>query len=112
MMIAHYEHSTQAEGRTWSLETVIEGAADRLSPILMTSLATALGLLPLALGSGEAGREIEGPMAIVILGGLISSAALNLLILPALALRWGKFDRARPAGEEGSGDAISIGTNI
>jgi CzcA family heavy metal efflux pump len=110
MMIAHYEHVTQVEGRPWSLETAIEGAADRFSPILMTSLATALGLLPLALGSGAPGREIEGPMAIVILGGLISSAALNLLVLPALALRWGKFDRLRPAGEEGSGHGISLGT--
>jgi CzcA family heavy metal efflux pump len=92
MMVAHYEHLVDVEGRAWSRETSIEGAADRLSPILMTSLATALGLLPLALGSGEPGRELEGPMAIVILGGLISSAVLNLLVLPALALRFGLFD--------------------
>ena len=52
---------------------------------------TALGLLPLALGTGEAGQEIEGPMAIVILGGLITSTALNLLVLPTLALRYGRF---------------------
>lgn len=78
--------------------TSIEGAADRLVPILMTTLATALGLLPLALGSGEPGREIEGPMAVVILGGLASSAALNLLILPGLALRFGRFGR----GERGA----------
>ena len=62
-----------------------------LMPILMTATVTGLGLLPLALGSGEAGREIEGPMAIVILGGLITSTALNLLVLPTLALRYGKF---------------------
>lgn len=92
MMVAHYEHVTRVEGESWSLQTAIEGAADRLSPILMTSLATALGLLPLALGSGEPGRELEGPMAVVILGGLISSAALNLLVLPALALRWGHLE--------------------
>ena len=55
----------------------------------------ALGLLPLAIGTGEAGREIEGPMAIVILGGLITSTLLNLLVLPALALRYGKFEKAR-----------------
>jgi len=60
-------------------------------PILMTALVTALGLLPLALGSGEAGREIEGPMAIVILGGLVTSTALNLIALPTLALRVGRF---------------------
>jgi len=64
------------------------GAKERLTPICMTALVTALGLLPLALGSGEAGREIEGPMAIVILGGLFTSAALNLLVLPTLALRY------------------------
>jgi Cu/Ag efflux pump CusA len=58
----------------------------------MTAIVTALGLLPLAIGSGEAGREIEGPMAVVILGGLITSTALNLLVLPALALRYGRFD--------------------
>ena len=58
----------------------------------MTALATALGLLPLALGSGAPGREIEGPMALVILGGLFTSTALNLLLLPSLALRFGKFD--------------------
>jgi len=58
----------------------------------MTALVTALGLLPLAVGAGETGREIEGPMAIVILGGLITSTLLNLLALPTLALRYGRFD--------------------
>jgi Cu/Ag efflux pump CusA len=58
----------------------------------MTSVVTALGLLPLAIGAGEPGREIEGPMAIVILGGLMTSMALNLLILPTLALRFGRFE--------------------
>lgn len=91
MMVSHYDLLTTNEGHRWDLSAAIEGAADRLSPILMTTLATALGLLPLALGSGESGREIEGPMAVVILGGLFSSAALNLLILPGLALRFGRF---------------------
>jgi Cu/Ag efflux pump CusA len=57
----------------------------------MTALVTGLGLLPLAIGTGEAGREIEGPMAIVILGGLITSTVLNLLLLPTLALSYGRF---------------------
>jgi Cu/Ag efflux pump CusA len=65
----------------------------------MTALVTALGLLPLALGTGEAGQEIEGPMAMVILGGLITSTTLNLLILPTLALRYGKFGAIK-ANEE------------
>jgi Cu/Ag efflux pump CusA len=64
-----------------------------LGPILMTALVTALGLLPLALGSGDPGREIEGPMAIVILGGLLTSTALSLFVLPTLALRFGRFGR-------------------
>ena len=72
----------------------MRGAAERVIPILMTAIVTALGLLPLAVGTGEAGREIEGPMAIVILGGLITSTLLNLLVLPTLALRYGKFERA------------------
>jgi Cu/Ag efflux pump CusA len=93
MLISHYDHLVREEGQTWSAATAARGAGERLIPILMTALVTGLGLLPLALGSGEAGREIEGPMAIVILGGLITSTALNLLILPTLALRYGKFEK-------------------
>lgn len=96
MMISHYEHLVTIEGRAWGPETAIEGAADRLVPILMTSLVTGLGLLPLAIGAGEPGREIEGPMAIVILGGLMTSMALNLLVLPTLALRYAHFGAAEP----------------
>lgn len=91
MMVSHFEHLAQNEGMAWGLEAAIRGASERLLPILMTALVTALGLLPLAVGSGEAGREIEGPMAIVILGGLVTSTALNLLVLPTLALRYGRF---------------------
>ena len=94
MMISHYEHLVQQEGMTWGLETVLRGASERLLPILMTALVTALGLLPLAIGTGEAGREIEGPMAIVILGGLITSTLLNLLVLPTLALRYARFPQS------------------
>jgi CzcA family heavy metal efflux pump len=92
LIVAHYDRLVRVEGRTWGVETVIEGAADRLAPILMTTLVTALGLLPLAIGINEPGREIEGAMAVVILGGLLTSMALNLLVLPALALRFGRFD--------------------
>jgi CzcA family heavy metal efflux pump len=93
MMISHFEHLVQKEGMVWGLEAAIRGASERLLPILMTALMTALGLLPLAIGSGEAGREIEGPMAIVIVGGLVTSTVLNLLVLPTLALRYGRFER-------------------
>jgi CzcA family heavy metal efflux pump len=88
MLISHYEHLVQQEGMRWSRHAVLRGARERLTPILMTATVTALGLLPLAIGSGEAGREVEGPMAIVILGGLMSSTLLNLMIVPALAHRY------------------------
>jgi len=91
MLVSHYEHLVDAEGQSWSLETALRGAEERLAPIAMTALVTALGLLPLALGAGAPGREIEGPMAQVILGGLLTSTALNLLVLPTLALRFGRF---------------------
>jgi CzcA family heavy metal efflux pump len=92
MMISHYEHLVIVEGVSWSWDAAIRGATERLIPILMTAAVTGLALLPLALGSGDPGREIEGPMAIVILGGLVTSTALNLLVLPTLALRYGRFE--------------------
>jgi CzcA family heavy metal efflux pump len=91
MMVSHFEQLVRQEGMAWGTETALRGVSERLLPILMTAIVTGLGLLPLAIGSGEAGREIEGPMAIVILGGLITSTALNLLVLPTLALRYGRF---------------------
>lgn len=93
MLISHFEHLVEHEDMTWGIEAALRGASERLIPILMTAIVTALGLLPLAIGSGEAGREIEGPMAVVILGGLATSTALNLLVLPTLALRYGRFER-------------------
>jgi CzcA family heavy metal efflux pump len=98
MLISHYEHLVEVEGMEWSYQTAIQGASERLAPILMTALVTALGLLPLAIGSGSAGQEIEGPLAIVILGGLITSTGLNLLVLPTLAFRYGRFERSPQEG--------------
>jgi len=95
LMIAHYEHLVEIEGMPWDLEAAIKGATDRLIPILMTSIVTGLGILPLAIGRDDPGREIQGPMAVVILGGLVTSIALNLLVLPTLALRYGRFEPAR-----------------
>jgi Cu/Ag efflux pump CusA len=92
MLLSHAESLVMVDGMPWNAETVRQAAVERLSPILMTALATALGLLPLALGSGAPGREIEGPMALVILGGLVTSTALNLLLMPGLALRYARFD--------------------
>jgi len=100
MLISHYEHLVLRENALWCAETAWRGARERFMPILMTATVTGLGLLPLALGRSEAGREIEGPMAVVILGGLVTSTVLNLLVLPTLALRFGRFgnDPTDPAG--------------
>jgi CzcA family heavy metal efflux pump len=91
MLISHYDHLVTVERESWGREAAIRGALERLGQILMTALVTALALVPLALGSGDPGREIEGPMAIVILGGLLTSTLLSLFVLPALALKWGRF---------------------
>ncbi|MDX2300195.1 MAG: efflux RND transporter permease subunit [Xanthomonadaceae bacterium] len=88
LLLAHYEHLVCEEGEAWSAELAWRGASERLRPVLMTALATGLGLVPLALGIGRAGHEIEAPMAIVVLGGLLSSTALTMLVLPVLAARW------------------------
>jgi CzcA family heavy metal efflux pump len=100
MMISHFDHLVTREGVAWGPEAALRGAAERVIPILMTASVTGLGLAPLAFGSGQAGREIEGPMAIVILGGLVTSTALNLLVLPTLALRFGRFERRVGEDEE------------
>ena len=88
LQLAHYEHLVEVEGVPWSLELVIRGANERLVPILMTAAVTALGLAPLAIGMNRPGQEIEGPMAVTVLGGLLSSTLLNLFVLPALARRF------------------------
>lgn len=93
MLVSHYQHLIDEENMVWGLETAIKGASERLPSILMTALVTALGLLPLAAGSDQPGREIEGPMATIIVGGLITSTILNLLILPTLMLHFGRFEK-------------------
>ncbi|HEY7672175.1 MAG TPA: efflux RND transporter permease subunit [Gammaproteobacteria bacterium] len=87
LLLAHYEHLIDVEGQPWNRATALRGAAERLVPILMTALVTALGLAPLAFGLGRAGYEIEAPMAITVLGGLVTSTVLNLVVLLALAER-------------------------
>ncbi|MDE2150322.1 MAG: efflux RND transporter permease subunit [Gammaproteobacteria bacterium] len=88
LLLAHYQHLLVDESQKWNLDTALRGARERLTPVLMTALLTALGLLPIAVSSGQPGHEVEGPMAIVLLGGLISSTLLSLLLLPGMALRW------------------------
>ncbi len=106
MLVSHYQHLVEKEGVAWGPEAALRGSSERLVPILMTASVTALALLPLALRSGEPGNEIEGPMAIVILGGLITSTLLNLLLLPALALRYGRFQHARDEEGFSQGEAV------
>ena len=88
MQLAHYEHLVEVEGADWDGNLVLRGANERFVPILMTAAVTALGLAPLAFGINQPGQEIEGPMAIAVLGGLFSSTLLNLFVLPALAQRF------------------------
>jgi CzcA family heavy metal efflux pump len=89
LQLGHYEHMVGHEGAPWNLSTVLRGANERLVPILMTATVTALGLIPLATGLHDPGQEIEAPMAIAVLGGLVSSTLLNLLVLPVLVHRFG-----------------------
>ena len=97
LLLAHYEHLVEEEGAPWTAATILRGAQERLVPILMTAAVTALGLLPLAIGLHQPGQEIEGPMAVTVLGGLLSSTILNLVVLPALAERFGGPKRVRAA---------------
>jgi Cu/Ag efflux pump CusA len=101
MMINHFQHLEKYEGMTFGPELVLRGARERLSPIMMTALATGLAVIPLVIAGDLPGHEIEHPMAIVIVGGLITSTFRNLFIVPALYLRWGRGSAGRtPATPE------------
>lgn len=89
MMVSHFRHLEKVEGIPFGMELVRQGAIERLSPIMMTALATGLALLPLAITGNKPGQEIEYPLALVILGGLVTSTLLNLLLLPPLYARFG-----------------------
>ena len=94
MLVGHYRHLEDEEGEAFGPGLVLRGAAERLSPILMTALATGLALLPLAAAGHKPGHEIEHPLAVVILGGLVTSTLLNLFLLPPLYLRFGQRAQA------------------
>ena len=94
MLVSHYRYLETEEQQAFGPELVLRGSEERLAPILMTATVTALALVPIALGGLKPGQEIEHPMAVVILGGLITSTLLNLFLLPALYLGFGKVNRA------------------
>ena len=98
MMINHFQHLERHEGETFGPGLVLRGARERLSPILMTTLATGLALVPLVIAGSLPGHEIEHPLAVVVLGGLVTSTLLNLFIVPSLYLRFGKTNRDPDTG--------------
>lgn len=102
MMINHYQHLEEEEGVPFGRELVLRGSKERIAPIMMTALTAGLALVPLVVAGNIPGHEIEHPMAIVILGGLVTSTLLNLFVLPALYLRFGK-GQLRPASYESAG---------
>ena len=97
MMISHFQHLEQVEGMPLGRDLVMRGARERLSPILMTAGATGFALIPLVIAGAIPGHEIEHPMAIVILGGLITSTLLNLFVVPSLYLRFARPQTGAPA---------------
>jgi len=100
MMINHFQHLEQFEGESFGTELVLRGASERLRPILMTAATAGLAIVPLVVMGNLPGHEIEYPMAVVILGGLVTSTLLNLFILPALYLSIGRGAQRVPAGDE------------
>ncbi len=92
MLVSHFHYLVVEDGLPWNAETAIKGAQERLPSILITALVTALAMLPIAMNSDSPGREVMGPMASIIIGGLISSTVLNLLVLPSIMLRFGRFE--------------------
>ena len=84
MLVSHYQHLQREEGEPFGPELILRGAEERLAPILMTALTTALALMPIVIGGNRPGQEIEHPMAVIIVGGLVTSTILNLLLMPVL----------------------------
>jgi Cu/Ag efflux pump CusA len=95
MLVSHYRHLELHEGEPFGLSLILRGAEERLAPILMTALCAGLALLPLVVRGNVPGHEIEYPMAVVIVGGLVTSTLLNLFLLPALYLALGRSARSR-----------------
>ncbi|MEA2131370.1 MAG: hypothetical protein QOJ85_4261, partial [Solirubrobacteraceae bacterium] len=98
LMVSHFQHLEREEGEVFGRDLVLRGASERLAPILMTASATAFALVPLVIAGPISGHEIEYPMAVVILGGLVTSTLLNLFVMPSLYLRFGRARERAPIG--------------
>jgi Cu/Ag efflux pump CusA len=104
MLVSHYRHLESEEQETFGRRLVMRGSEERLAPILMTALATGLALVPIVIGGNRPGHEIEHPMAVVILGGLVTSTLLNLFLMPALYLRYGSRQEVKRELQEARSD--------
>jgi Cu/Ag efflux pump CusA len=110
MLISHIRYLQQHEGVANFREAVRRGSMERLAPVLMTALTAGLGLVPLALGGSQPGNEIQTPLAIVVVFGLFSSTLLNMVVVPALFLRWASA--APPAVDHSQLDVLPATTDF
>jgi len=109
LMISHYIHLMAEEGMEFGREMVIRGSLERVAPVLMTALTTGLGLIPLALAAGQPGKELLYPVAVVVIGGLITSTVLDFLVRPTVFLKFARnASRRVVARTKGGGDNDSF----
>ena len=106
LLVSHVKHLQVHEGVTSFREAIVRGAAERLAPILMTAVSTGLALVPIAMSMAEPGGEFHGPLAMVVVCGLFTATALNMLAVPAVYLRFGR--PAEPAGSARSGHSLHV----
>jgi Cu/Ag efflux pump CusA len=97
LMISHYIHLMEHEGEPFGDEMIVRGSLERLAPVLMTATTAVIGLVPLALGAGQVGKEILAPLALVVIGGLIDSTLLDQIVTPAVFSLFGRRVYQRPA---------------